>query len=111
MHEERSASPSGAEPALPPPDTDRAAGRESRADRTRRHVRRGRLYGWTILGVVLLGLLIAWVVANRDQVEVNWLVGSTDAALALVIFVAAAIGWLLGMATAAAIRRRTRRPG
>jgi uncharacterized integral membrane protein len=83
---------------------------ESRSERTRRHARRTRIYGGTVLGVVLLGLLIAWVVANRDEVEVNWLVGSTDAALALVIFVAAAIGWLLGMATSAAIRRRTRRP-
>jgi uncharacterized integral membrane protein len=49
-------------------------------------------------------------VANRDSVEVNWLVGSTDAALALVIFVAAALGWALGIATSYVIRRRTRRP-
>lgn len=59
--------------------------------------------------MVLLGLLIAWVAANRDRVEVNWLFGSTDAALALVIFIAAALGWLLGLATAFVIRRRTRR--
>lgn len=87
----------------------RSAGDETRTDAARRHAHRARLYLWTILAVVLLGLLIAWVVANRDSVEVNWLLGSTDAALALVIFVAAALGWLLGLASAVVIRRRTRR--
>ena len=74
-----------------------------------RDARRARLYATAAVAVALLVLLIVWVVANRDQVEVNWLVGSTEAALALVIFVTAAIGWLLGLATAAVIRRRTRR--
>jgi uncharacterized integral membrane protein len=73
------------------------------------HARRTRLYIGAIVAVVLVGLLVAWVVANRGSVEVDWLVGSTDAALALVIFVAAALGWLLGLVTAAAIRRRTSR--
>jgi uncharacterized integral membrane protein len=86
------------------------AGAETPEERTRRHARRARIYGWTILAVVLVGLIVAWVVANRDSVEVNWLVGSTDAALALVIFVAAALGWALGIATSYVIRRRTRRP-
>lgn len=95
--------PSVERPAEAPPG-------ETRAERTRRHVRRTRLYAWAILAVVVLGVLIAWVVANRDDVEVNWLVGSTDAALALVIFLAAVLGWLLGIATAIAVRRRTRRP-
>ena len=94
-------------PAEPPGAT--PAG-ESRNERMRRHGRRTRIYAWSILAVVLVGLLVAWVIANRDRVEVNWLIGSTDAALALVIFVAAAIGWVLGMVTAGIIRRRTRRP-
>jgi uncharacterized integral membrane protein len=50
-------------------------------------------------------------VANRATVQVDWLVGSTDAALALVIFVPAALGWILGIATAVLIRRRASRPG
>src|SRR5688500_9328820 len=83
---------------------------ESRAERLRRRERRAMLYVWAIVAVVILGLLIAWVAANRDEVEVEWLVGSTEAALALVIFVAAALGWALGIATAFVIRRRTRRP-
>jgi uncharacterized integral membrane protein len=49
--------------------------------------------------------------ANREQVRVDWLVGSTDAALALVIFVAAALGWVLGIATAAVTRHRASHAG
>ena len=68
-----------------------------------------RLYVGAVVGVVLIGVLVAWVVANRDSVEVDWLIASTDAALALVIFVAAALGWLIGLVTSTAIRRRLRR--
>jgi uncharacterized integral membrane protein len=102
---ERPATPEPLEPTPPPPE----AG-EPRAERARRHGKRARLYTWAIVAVVLLGVLIAWVVANRETIEVDWLVGTTDAALALVIFVAAALGWILGIVTSAAIRRRTRRP-
>lgn len=93
-------------PAQPPPTG--PAG-ETRRDRARRHGRRARLYAWSAAAVVLAGLLVAWVAANRETVRVEWLVGSTDAALALVIFVAAALGWVLGVITSIAIRRRTRR--
>jgi uncharacterized integral membrane protein len=87
------------------------SGDERRHDRTTSEQRAGqaRLYVGAIVGVVLIGLLVAWVVANRESVEVDWLVASTDAALALVIFVAAALGWLIGLATATAIRHRLRR--
>jgi uncharacterized integral membrane protein len=95
-----------ADPGAPP----EPAPTESPRERRQRHGRRTRIYLGAIVAVVLLGLLLAWVIANRDRVEVNWLVGSTEAALSLVIFVAAAIGWVLGMVTAGIIRRRTRRP-
>lgn len=98
MDEQRATTP----PAEAPP--------ESRRARARRHERRARLYAWAIAAVVILVLLVAWVAANRDEVAVEWLVGSTSAPLALVIFVAAALGWALGIATAVVIRRRTRRP-
>lgn len=68
-----------------------------------------RSYTWAIVAVVCLGLIVAWVARNRQTVSVDWLVGSTDAALALVIFVAAALGWALGLGTAAVIRRRSRK--
>ncbi len=86
----------------PPPETSR--------QRARRHGRRYLLYAWAALAVAIVGLIIAWVAANTETVAVDWLVGSTDAALALVIFVAAALGWLLGLVTAVVIRRRTRPP-
>jgi uncharacterized integral membrane protein len=93
-------------PAEPPPER---PPEETRGERTRRHAHRARLYAWSAAAVVLLGLIVAWVAANRDTVQVEWLVGSTDAALALVIFVAAALGWVLGLITSIVIRRRTRR--
>jgi uncharacterized integral membrane protein len=82
-----------------------------RGERAKRQGRSAGLYAGALLAVVLVGILVAWVVANRGRVEVDWLVGSTDAALALVIFVAAALGWVLGIATAVLIRRRASRPG
>jgi uncharacterized integral membrane protein len=92
-----------------PPEPERPApSSETSRERARRHGRRYLLYGWAALAVALVGLIIAWVAANTETVAVDWLVGSTDAALALVIFVAAALGWLLGLVTAAVIRRRTR---
>jgi uncharacterized integral membrane protein len=89
----------------PPPA---GAGSETSRERARRHGRRARLYAWSAAAVALAGLLVAWVAANRDTVQVEWLVGSTDAALAVVIFVAAALGWVLGVITSIVIRRRTR---
>lgn len=52
--------------------------------------------------VRLLGLfgavaaLVALAFANQDDVEVDWLVGSTDGPLVVVIAVSAALGVLLG---------------
>ncbi len=91
--------------------SDRESNAPERSERVKRQGRSAALYGGAVLAVVLVGILIAWVVANRGRVEVDWLVGSTDAALALVIFVAAALGWLLGIATALLIRRRASRSG
>lgn len=82
-----------------------------RAERAKRQGRSAGLYAGALLAVALVGILVAWVVANRGQVEVDWLVASTDAALALVIFVAAALGWLIGIATAVLIRRRVSHSG
>lgn len=81
---------------------------ERREGRTRRD-HGVRSYTWAILAVVCLVLIVVWVARNRQTVSVDWLFGSTDAALALVIFVAAALGWALGLGTAGVIRRRTKR--
>jgi uncharacterized integral membrane protein len=98
----------GSAPSTAPPPGDEGGHKRERA------LQQGRnawLYAVALAGVILIGILIAWVVANRGSVEVDWLVGTTDAALALVIFVAAAIGWVLGIVTAVAIRRRVRTGG
>jgi uncharacterized integral membrane protein len=75
----------------------------------RRHGRRDALHLRAGVIVALLGVLIALVVANTGSVRLDWLVGSSHASLVWIIFAAALIGWLLGMATSAHVRRRARR--
>jgi hypothetical protein len=41
-------------------------------------------------------------------VELDWLVGSTRAQVIWIVLAAALIGWLLGIITAVAFRRRAR---
>lgn len=81
---------------------------ESRRETLHRKARRARLYAWIVIALVLLGVLIALVAANARQVRLDWVVGSGDASLVWIIFVASAIGWLLGLATSVIFRRRTR---
>lgn len=92
--------PAGSRGSSAPPE---GGGKRSRRDHGVRS------YTWAILAVVCLGLIVAWVARNRQTVSVDWLFGSTDAALALVIFVAAALGWALGLGTAGIIRRRSKK--
>jgi uncharacterized integral membrane protein len=82
---------------------------EPRRARQRRHGRRQALYLRAGLVAALLALLIALVAANTASVRLDWLVGSSHASLVWIMFVAALIGWLLGLATSALVRRRTRR--
>ena len=57
--------------------------------------------------LVILALLIA---ANTRSVKLDWVVGSTHASLVWIILAAAVLGWLLGILTGHAVRRRTRAP-
>jgi uncharacterized integral membrane protein len=82
---------------------------EPRGEQLRRHARRTQLYASATAFVVLLAFLIALVVANTHRVEVSWVVGSTHQPLVWVVLVAAVLGWLLGIATSAIFRHRTRR--
>ena len=68
----------------------------------------GARQGPTEAALILLGLPVAWVAANRQQVEGDSRFDSTTASLALIIFVAAAAGWILGIVTPFAIRYRAR---
>jgi uncharacterized integral membrane protein len=84
---------------------------DGRGERLRDTGRGARRWGLLLLGLAALGLLIAWVAANTQDVQVDWLFGSTEGSLALIIFVAAAVGWVLGLVTAAATSLRRRRRG
>lgn len=60
-----------------------------------------------ILAVAILGGLgTVFAVVNRDEVEVNWIFGSGQTPLILVIVVSLLLGFLLGTLLA---RRRARR--
>jgi uncharacterized integral membrane protein len=62
----------------------------------------------TIAAVAVAILLIAFGLSNRNDVGINWLVGTTDTPLIIVIVVSAVLGAILG---GAAVRGRSRRAG
>lgn len=49
-----------------------------------------------LVSLVLAGLGVAFAVANLDTVEVNWIVGSWDTPLIVVIAVSIVVGAALG---------------
>ena len=75
-----------------------------------RHGRRAGLYTWAVLAVAGLVVLIILIAANVRSVRLDWVIGSTHASLVWIILAAAVLGWLLGIATSALFRLRTRRP-
>ena len=62
----------------------------------------------TIAAVAVAILLIAFGLSNRNDVSINWLVGTTSTPLIVVILVSAVLGAILG---AAAVRGRSKRAG
>jgi uncharacterized integral membrane protein len=62
----------------------------------------------TIAAVAVGILLIAFGLSNRDEVPIDWLVGTSDTPLILVIVVSAVLGAILG---ALAVRGRSKRAG
>jgi uncharacterized integral membrane protein len=88
-------------PATPPA--------EAPGQRARRHGKRAGLYVWACVLVALLVVLIALIAANTAAVKLDWVVGSTHASLVWIILASAVLGWLLGLATSAGVRHRTRR--
>ncbi len=62
----------------------------------------------TIAAVAVAILLIAFGLSNRNDVAINWLVGTTDTPLIIVIVVSAFLGAILG---AALVRGRSKRAG
>jgi uncharacterized integral membrane protein len=62
-----------------------------------------------VAAVVLTALVVAWVLRNGESVRVDWLFGATEAPLALVIIIAAVLGWVAGALITALVRRRRAR--
>jgi uncharacterized integral membrane protein len=81
---------------------------EPRGERIRRTGHKAMLYLWSALAFLFAFLLVLLTLANREEAELDWVIGSTEAPIALVVLGAAGLGWLLGIATAALFARRTR---
>jgi len=62
----------------------------------------------TIAAVAVAILLLAFGLSNRDDVSIDWLVGTTDTPLIIVVLVSAGLGVILG---ALAVRSRAKRAG
>jgi uncharacterized integral membrane protein len=62
----------------------------------------------TIAAVAVAILLLAFGLSNRNDVSIDWLVGTTDTPLIIVVLVSAGLGVLLG---ALAVRSRSKRAG
>jgi uncharacterized integral membrane protein len=87
---------------------DSATAGETRGERFRRKARRTGMYLYAFLTVALLVCLVALTVANTDQVEFSWVVGSSMVSLVWIIIFSAILGWLLGIVTSAIFGWRTR---
>src|SRR5579862_4237227 len=80
------------------------AGETSRG-RSRRMARRTRLHGYALVAVALFAFVIALAATNTERVKVSWLFGSSHVSLVWLVLVAAILGWLVGLATNAALHR------
>ncbi len=76
---------------------------------TKDAARQARPYVMAVAVIAVAVLLIVWVASNNQRVAVDWLVKETTGSLALIIFVAAATGWALGLLTVLAFRMRAKR--
>jgi len=56
---------------------------------------------------VVAGLGVAFALVNLDEVEVNWIVGTWDTPLIIVIAISILVGAALGYLAARAQRRET----
>lgn len=83
---------------------------ESRRDRAGRVAHRSGLYASAVSVVVLLILIVILVAENTRSVKVGWIAGYSHVSLVFLVVFATVLGWLLGIATSVAFRRRTRRP-
>lgn len=85
-------------------------GGETVRERSRRHGRRARLYGYAMATVALAAVVIALAASNTAKTKVSWIIGSSHVSLVWMVLATAVLGWALGLVTAAVLRRRTRAP-
>jgi uncharacterized integral membrane protein len=71
------------------------------------HPGRTRLYVEALVLIVLVVLVIALALDNRDQARVGWIVGDATASVVWIVLAAAFVGWLAGIVTHIIIHRRT----
>lgn len=84
---------------------------EETPQRAQQHEDRGlspRAIASIVAAVVITAIVVVWLMRNRDSVEVDWLVTTTEAPIAVVILIAAVMGWLIGSLTWAILRHRRR---
>jgi len=67
------------------------------------------LYASAGVLVALLVVLVVLASVNTRSAKLDWVIGSNQAPLSLIILAAAVFGWSLGITTAVGVRRRTRR--
>jgi len=82
---------------------------ETRRGRAGRYTHRTVLYLWAALAVVVLVGIVALIVENTRSVKVGWIFGYSHISLVWLVLFAGILGWILGIATAVMLRRRTRR--
>ena len=93
-------------PSVPPTTSVPA---EPRGQRARRYAHRTWLYAWASISIVVFVLIVILIAQNTRSVRVGWVFGHSRVSLVLLIVFSVVLGWILGIATSAIFRRRTRR--
>jgi uncharacterized integral membrane protein len=92
-----------------PPDAPKPVEQEPVHRRAGRYGHRAGLYLWVTLLVAALVFVIVLIVENTRSVKVGWVFGYSHISLVYLVVFATVLGWLLGIATAVVLHRRTRR--
>jgi uncharacterized integral membrane protein len=83
---------------------------ESRFDRGLRYGHRTALYGALVVAIGVLVFLVLLIAGNTHRVKLDYVLDETYARLIWLVIISAICGWVLGIATAFLIGRRTRGP-
>jgi uncharacterized integral membrane protein len=84
--------------------------RESRREHARRMGSRAKLYTGLIVLAALVLVIVLLALDNRNDAQLSWVVGDTNAPVVWIVLFSAIVGWVAGVVTHMLIRRRTRAP-